>query len=175
MTEIPRFPYHPDPFASEVVVGADEQCECCGERRSLFYVGPFYAIEEVEKLCLWCVADGSAASKYDGSFVDDWNFHDEDVPAEIVEQVTRRTPGYFAWQQEQWLCHCGDACEFHGRPSGDELATASDQTRAEWTRRNEAKVGDWEKTVELYEARVAGVYKFKCRACGLTLFAHDLS
>ena len=175
MTSIPQFPYHPDPFASQVVVGADEQCECCGERRSLFYVGPFYAAEEVEKLCLWCVADGSAATKYDGLFVDDLNFEGENLPSEVVEQVTRRTPAYHARQQEQWLSHCGDACEFRGYPSADELKSASDQTKDEWLRRNDAEARVWEKTIELYEAEVAGVYEFKCRGCGLTLFAHDLS
>jgi uncharacterized protein CbrC (UPF0167 family) len=172
---IPKFTYHPDPFASGVVVGADEQCECCEEKRTLFYVGPFYAAEEVEKLCLWCVADGSAADKFDGLFVDDANFDGEEVSKEAIEEVTRRTPSYHAWQQEQWLCHCGDACEYHGYPTVAELKGVSSQAKQDWADLYAAKPGDWDRAVELFESEVAGFYKFVCKQCGLTLFAHDLS
>ena len=175
MLPIPDFPYHPDPFSSKVVVGADNQCECCGEKRTLFYIGPFYSAKEIEKICLWCVSDGSAASKFDGLFVDDLNFEGVDISQKAVEHVTRRTPSYNAWQQEQWLSHCGDACAFDGFPTVEELKSASNQTIEEWARRNHSDRNDWERTIELHEAKVAGVYKFKCRGCELILFAHDFS
>lgn len=173
--EIPNFPYHPDPFASGVVVGADEQCECCERRRTLFYAGPFYAVDEIEKICLWCVADGSAASKWNGEFVDGHNFVDADIPARVVDDVTLRTPSYHAWQQEQWLSHCGDACEYHGYPKVEELKQADPATKTEWAERNELDVLDWDRTVDLYERKLAGFYKFKCRGCELTLYANDFS
>ncbi|CTW99108.1 colicin E2 tolerance protein [Escherichia coli] len=54
---------------------------CCGENITfhqvakfsvpLHYSGPFYCVDEVEHLCPWCIADGSAAEKFAGSFQDD--------------------------------------------------------------------------------------------------------
>lgn len=40
------------------------------------------------------------------------------VPLHIVEEITRRTPGFTGWQQESWLYHCGDgAALFSARPA----------------------------------------------------------
>jgi uncharacterized protein len=173
--DIPNFRYHPDPFASGVVIGADADCESCGKARTLFYTGPFYAADEVENICLWCVADGTAAAKFDGLFVDDLNFDGADLSAEIVDEVTKRTPSYSAWQQEQWLVHCNDACEFHGFPSASELQCVSAEIKAEWATSNELTASDWEKAVRGYESEDAGFYKFVCRHCRQTLFATDWS
>ncbi|WP_374104971.1 CbrC family protein [Streptomyces sp. RT42] len=41
----------------------------------------------------------------------------DDVPLSIVEEITRRTPGFAGWQQEAWLYHCGDGAAFLG-PAG---------------------------------------------------------
>ena len=174
MLPIPIFPYHPDPFASKVVVAANEICECCEQRRTLFYVGPFYAVQEIEKICLWCVADGSAAEKFDGMFVDDMNFDGQNMPKKIVDQITRRTPSYSAWQQEQWLTHCGDACEFHGFPSADELKAAPESTRMHCDPVNESEQA-WNSAIENFEAGDAGFYKFKCHHCDQVQYAFDCS
>ncbi len=48
---------------------SDEPCECCGEVRGYKYTGSVYARTAVDILCLWCIADGSAAEKFDASFV----------------------------------------------------------------------------------------------------------
>ena len=69
---LPQFKYHPKPLET----GAFEQdktveCDCCEQQTSVYYSGPFYCVDEVEHLCPWCIADGSAAEKFAGSFQDD--------------------------------------------------------------------------------------------------------
>jgi len=59
-----------------------------------------------------CIADGSFAARFDATFTDDAPLSSLD--AQIVDEVTRRTPGYSAWQQEQWMTHCDDAAAFLG-------------------------------------------------------------
>ncbi|MCX5096492.1 CbrC family protein [Streptomyces sp. NBC_00365] len=39
-----------------------------------------------------------------------------------MEQVTRRTPGFHAWQDPHWLVHCDDAAAFIGEVGYTELA-----------------------------------------------------
>jgi hypothetical protein len=61
-----------------------------------------YAEAELDdQLCPWCIADGSAAAKFDAQFTDVlWAVPDE-VSAEVTEEVLRRTPGLSGWQQER--------------------------------------------------------------------------
>jgi uncharacterized protein CbrC (UPF0167 family) len=109
---LPSFPYHPDPIASGSVVESSEPCACCGQPRGYLYPTPIYSEAEIEPgLCPWCIADGSAHDKFDCTFVDSEAFPD-DTPAESVTEITERTPGYAAWQGEQWPVCCGDATAF---------------------------------------------------------------
>jgi uncharacterized protein CbrC (UPF0167 family) len=170
--EFPDFPYHPDPFASGVVEGDRASCDSCGEERTLFYTGPFYAVEE-PRLCLWCVADGTAARAYDGVFVDPEALARTGVSAAVIAEVTQRTPSYSAWQQEQWRVHCGDACAYLGTPSKEEIRAAADETKADWADHYGMEARHWERTVEGFEAGQAGFYKFGCRHCGQILLAFD--
>ncbi|GGE06427.1 hypothetical protein GCM10011571_04460 [Marinithermofilum abyssi] len=39
-------------------------------RTPYVYNGPFYALENVEVICPWCIKNGAAAKKFDGSFQD---------------------------------------------------------------------------------------------------------
>ncbi|WUX04132.1 CbrC family protein (plasmid) [Streptomyces sp. NBC_01450] len=41
---------------------------------------------------------------------------------ETLEQVTRRTPGFHAWQDPYWLVHCNDAAAFIGEVGSTGLA-----------------------------------------------------
>ena len=109
---LPSFRYHPDPVASGSIVESNEPCACCGQRRGYLYPTPIYSEEDVEPgLCPWCIADGSAQRKFDCTFVDSEAFA-EDTPADTVTEITERTPGYAAWQAEQWPSCCGDATAF---------------------------------------------------------------
>ncbi|MDR2528100.1 MAG: CbrC family protein [Synergistaceae bacterium] len=116
--EIPYFKYHPNPIETETFK-MDETvlCECCGKETNVYYTGPFYCVENVEYLCPWCIANGSAAEKFDGEF-QDYALVENDkahpLSEEALAELTRRTPGYVGWQQEEWLSHCGEPCAFMG-------------------------------------------------------------
>jgi uncharacterized protein len=113
---LPVFKYHPDPIATgSIVVENETQCAVCGKARGYVYTGPVYTQLEDDFdncLCPWCIADGSAAKTLAAEFTDGGTM--EDASRAAVEEVTRRTPGFTAWQQEQWLCCCGDAAAFLG-------------------------------------------------------------
>ena len=110
--DLPRFCYHPDPIASGSIAASDATCACCGKPRGFVYTGPAYCEAELEDaLCPWCIADGSAATKFDASFTDPAVFPDAIAPA-TIEEIAYRTPGFDAWQSEKWLTCCGDAAAF---------------------------------------------------------------
>ncbi len=99
---LPQFKYHPKPLET----GAFEQdktveCDCCEQQTSVYYSGPFYCVDEVEHLCPWCIADGSAAEKFAGSFQDDasiegveFEYDEEDEFAGIKNTYPVMTPTY---------------------------------------------------------------------------------
>ena len=118
---IPSFRLHPDPVATGSLVESDAPCEVCSRARGFIYRGPFFAVDEVESICAWCIADGSAASKFDGQFTDLGYSGWDNVDAKTRSEVLERTPGFSGWQQEMWMAHCGDAAEFLGRVGSVEL------------------------------------------------------
>ena len=172
---LPTFKYHPEPVSTGAVERSDTQCVCCNQARGFVYRGPVYSVEELDsQLCPWCVADGSAARRFNAEFVDAMTFDQSDLDPAIIEEVTRRTPSYVAWQQEQWLTHCSDACEYHGYPSPTELNAASSATIKHWAETNDLTEDDWDNTVTAFANDAgAGFYKFVCRKCDLTLYASD--
>lgn len=173
----PTFRYHPNPLATGAVEKSSVTCVCCGKARGFIYVGPVYAIEELhELLCPWCIADGSAAEKLGASFADSHPLITAHVPAAAVEEVNLRTPGYSCWQQESWLAHCGDACEFHGDVTAEEVRNASEETKKHWLAEYKQNEEGWQWATSGY--RPGGnspLYKFVCRHCHLVLFGWDLS
>ena len=77
------------------------------------YVGPFYSIHEVEGICPWCIANGQAAEKYNLTFIDEDGIDKVDDKL-IVEELTKRTPGFFFPQEDNLPSHCGDYCVLLG-------------------------------------------------------------
>jgi uncharacterized protein CbrC (UPF0167 family) len=111
---LPEFPYHPDPIATGAIEESGAVCVNCGRARGFIYAGPVFAADELaDALCPWCIADGSAAARWDASFTDVPELPD-DVPAEAIMRVLRRTPGFNGRQQEHWMFHCGDGAAFLG-------------------------------------------------------------
>jgi uncharacterized protein CbrC (UPF0167 family) len=110
--ELPKFRYHPDPISSGSVIESDTACASCGKSRGFIYTGPVYSEEDLDDaLCPWCIADGSAHSKFDADFVDSEAFADE-TPEEAIDEIVARTPGFNAFQSETWPSCCGDAAAF---------------------------------------------------------------
>lgn len=68
-----------------------------------------------------------------------------------MEEVNLRTPGYISWQQEWWLSHCGDACEFHGDASIQDIESASDSTKQAWLVEYKQDEATWRWVTEGYQ------------------------
>lgn len=177
MEALPHFTYHPDPLATGHVEESDATCVCCERARGYLYAGPVYAVDDLnEALCPWCIADGSAAARLDAAFADSHPLIQAGLPADVVDEVHLRTPGYSSWQQECWLAHCDDACEFHGDASVTEVMNASAQTRNDWIARYGQTEEAWVRTTANYVPRGhSAFYKFVCRHCRQVLFGWDLS
>ena len=117
---LPTFKYNPDPIKLGVIIEEETICPVCKKERDFVYVGPFYSVEEVEGICPWCIADGSAAQKFEGDFQDSYSC-DEVDKEEYLDELIYRTPGYTSWQQGYWLSHCGDFCSIIGYVGWEEI------------------------------------------------------
>ncbi|RIA19754.1 hypothetical protein DFO61_4327 [Ectopseudomonas oleovorans] len=174
---LPHFPYHKDPLATGVVKASDSVCRCCGLARGYIYTGPVYSREHLrDRLCPWCIADGSAATRFDASFIGDHSLAESGVAESAIEEVDLCTPGYSSWQDSIWLAHCNDACEFHGDASEEDVRQATTSTKQQWMQDYEQAEKDWEWATRGYKpGGDSAFYKFVCRHCQQVLFAWDLS
>jgi hypothetical protein len=176
---LPAFRYHPDPVASGVVEASDSECRCCRRVRGYIYTGPVYSPHESDgglDLCPWCIADGSAAATLDASFADGYPLSRAGVSKDVIEEVTLRTPGFESWQQETWLSHCGDACEFRGDATTEDVTEASNATKQHWMLENDLGEPEWAEITDGYSpGGDPAIYKFVCKHCRLVLFGWDCS
>ncbi|MCI1187619.1 CbrC family protein [Hymenobacter sp. DH14] len=167
----PTFFYSPNAYALGIIAQEAITCQCCGKARAFRYTGNLYTAATVKQLCPWCIADGSAADKYGGSFVSDFEGLNPDPAAETglamspasMEQVSSRTPGYASWQGDVWLGHCGEACIFLGYAGGAELATIWAEVEAD------AVASGWGKeNIRDYMHKDGDMtgYLFRCQHCG---------
>ena len=177
---LPSFRYHPDPLATGSVVESQAECRCCGRVRGYVYSGPVYAAENLDdELCPWCIADGSAAQRFDAVFADAAANAPVDVPADVLEVVDRRTVGFCGWQQEQWLFHCQDACAFLGPVGAADLGLLPSSVRAavQSALRSDGLDHDAVGVVLSRLDRRSGptAYLFGCLHCGMHLAYWDSS
>jgi uncharacterized protein len=173
---LPRFTYHPDPLSTGSIVQTDEMCECCGEARGYKYAASMYARDRPKCVCPWCIADGGAARKFDGSFLDDQPLVQAGVPESVIDEVCFRTPGYASWQQQIWQSHCGDACEFHGDAVESEIRELDGEPLFVFLDRNGVKPELWTLIRDNYVAAGdTSIFKFVCRKCRFPVYNLDLS
>lgn len=174
MEDLPEFRYHPDPVATGAIVTTDDQCECCGRARGYKYSASIYCEGEIEIVCPWCIADGSLAAKFDAELVDDLSLVDANLPSEVVQEVTSRTPGYESWQQDSWMTCCNDACEFHGDATRDEVRSLDAAGLQRLAEDAGFPIDDLRQILSTYEPGGSpAFYKFVCRHCSRTRFNGD--
>jgi uncharacterized protein CbrC (UPF0167 family) len=173
---LPTFAYHPDPVDTGSVQSSDATCACCERQRGFIYVGPVFADEDLhDRLCPWCIADGSAAERFDADFADVGAVPDG-VDADVIEQITTRTPSFTGWQQEHWMFHCQDGAAFLGRVGSKELKSYPDALES---LREEQREFDWSTAdIEDYVGSLdkddePTAYLFECRHCGAHLAYSD--
>lgn len=104
------FKYHPNLYSDEILIRGEGVCNCCGKPVSE-YIGMAYSSAELDCICLACIHDGSAAKKFNATFV---QYAEEVSDPERKEELFRRTPGYMSWQGENWLACCDDYCAYLG-------------------------------------------------------------
>lgn len=162
MSELPAFRYHPDPVATGSAEPATAPCEVCGRLPAYVYAGPVRGAAKAESICLHCIADGSASEAL-GDETGPAQFTDATLPRGIdpavVIEVEHRTPGFYTWQEAEWLLHCGDAADLVERSLRDGLTPQA----------VEAAVAD------LHPDGNVTAYLFRCVYCGTHLAYWDAS
>lgn len=113
-----EFKYHPNIYHDDILIHKENICQCCGRKVSEYIENDIYAEEDLDCICLSCISDGSAAEKFDATFVQDAEAVSD--PAKQNELFCR-TPGYLAWQGEYWLACCDDYCQYLGMVGIKEL------------------------------------------------------
>ena len=176
MEALPTFKYHPDPIASGSIIESKAECICCEKSRGYIYQGPSYCEEDIdERLCPWCIADGSAQSRFDVEFVAEFEgapaqgggVQSASIPNEVMNLVSHRTPGINSWQQDRWLVCCGDAAIYLGSAGKHELESKlSEAIPAIRLESRMEKDSDWNR----YFGRMAKdgsptAYIFQCLHC----------
>ncbi len=172
--ELPIFKYHTDPIRTGAIEKTDDECECCEASRGYKATSTIYAVVKVKTICPWCIADGSAAVKFNGSFSDSYPLLADGIDQNIVKEVCERTPSFISWQQERWLSHCNDACEFHGDATKADLESLSGDALKEFLSIEYIKEDIWPNILASYEkGSDLAIYKFKCRVCEVNRFYSD--
>ena len=112
-----EFKYHPNLYSDEILVRGEGVCNCCGKTVNE-YIDQVYASANIDCICLSCIHDGSAAKKFNAEFV---QYAEEVSDPEKRDELFHRTPGYMAWQGENWLACCDDYCAYLGPVGIEEL------------------------------------------------------
>lgn len=186
--DFPAFRYHPDPIATGAVEASDEACIRCGEARGFVYAGSvlvdFSAAPEdaelvegePEPLCPWCIADGSAAKTYGCEFTDAHPLADAELSEAVIEAVTKRTPGYISWQENEWRTCCNDACAYMGDATREEVRNLEGEELEELLEELEWEADEWTAFVAAYEPGGSlSVHKFQCLHCKDAQYVYDPS
>ena len=175
--ELPSFRYPPDPVSTGAIEQRAVRCRCCGQDRGWVYAVAPYAVEDLrDALCPWCVADGSAAATFDAAFTDLGDEGPDGLPVQVLEEVTRRTPGFSAWQHERWLFHCDDAAAFLGAVGWDELSAHPEAVAAVLLQVAGSGIAGEDAEAFVGSLDVDGAstaYLFRCLHCGAHLAYAD--
>lgn len=102
-----RFKYIEDATESFVKSNEEKVCSCCGKKTNI-YMEIFYSIENIDALCLECVASGEAAKQFDGTF-NEATYINNIV---AMEEVEKRTPHIMSFQDFIWPACCNDMCRY---------------------------------------------------------------
>lgn len=173
MEELPVFSLFPDPWSQSIFDAEDFVCDGCGKPRSLKYALPLYSDQPLgdPHFCPWCISDGTAAARgfrfnsaMDESLPDDI----EQMPEEDKALVERRTPGFFTWQQGQWLVCCSRAMVYLGEAKAEDA-------RGRWKPATGDMIADLKRlgydekgTAEMLDQIGGGhicMYVFRCQVC----------
>lgn len=104
--------------------------------------------------------------KYDGEFLDVCSCEKVDSD-DYMDELIHRTPGYNAWQQEEWLSHCGDFCAFVEYVGWEEISKLSKELKDDLDKiKSEFRFKQEELEKYLINDGSLQGYLFKCVVCG---------
>ncbi|MEL7189161.1 MAG: CbrC family protein [Pseudomonadota bacterium] len=179
---LPDFDYFAPEALKRVVKPSDEVCDCCEQRRGFLYTGPFYQPRGYDiEICPYCIKDGSAAAKFDGSFNDIViefdgeviNAEAAKVPDAVIDELLHRTPGYESWQGNMWAFYGGKGGIFQGDATKEAVESASEESIAHFDAINGP--GMWAEFIQGYTPEGSiSVYHFKLRNSEIDLFLWDM-
>lgn len=171
--QLPAFKYYADPFTAKVFEQSDANCQCCEESTGYIYCGVVYGTSYEENFCPWCIEDGSAAAKFEvefNSFAP--NAVTDKIPREVIDEITKRTPGLLSFQQIDWWCHCEDAGRFLGDVGDIDQSLLNTEEAQDFVQsvREEEALEDDESWSEVLSTRLherdLGILVFTCLHCG---------
>jgi uncharacterized protein CbrC (UPF0167 family) len=162
MSNLPKFKYHPNVYDDSIITHGEGVCQCCGNKVNVYTEFIYSRHDDIRCICMNCIADGSAAKKFDGEFIQDVEQRVSDPTK--TDELLHRTPGYSSWQGEYWLTCCDDYCEFLGSVGGKELDELGipDNVIKEYA-------DEWKTELDRYELEKYGSpsgYLFRCLHCG---------
>lgn len=174
---LPQFTYHPDPLKTKMVIASDVKCSCCNQSRGFIYTLRMSGADQDERsdefVCPWCIHSGAAARKYQAEFgyPEDWK-----IPKFIIDELRFRTPGFLSWQEESWLVHCNDACEYHGMATASYLENVSQEQKAQLLELTRFSEDAWKQLMDSAPDAESVVddpeiHIFRCRHCKQELYA----
>lgn len=180
MRPLPEFRYHPDPVGTGSLVPSDDRCDVCGLISGYIYAGPVYSSSADQPVvCGECIADGSAAERWNAQFTDAHPWARE-VREQVAVEVLTRTPGFSGWQQEHWMAHCGDAAIFLGPVGIRELSQlpgeATEAVRIELTSATRWPPEEVDRYIDSLDRNgMPTAYLFRCAHCGTYLGYSDFA
>lgn len=173
--DIPKFKYHLDPIKSGVIVKEKTCCPVCNVIKEYRYELMPAGDINLEGVCPWCIADGSAAKKYDVTFINYYGYSNE-VNDEQIKELVGKTPAYISWQTEEWMTHCNDFCTFVEYVGWNEIEHLYDELKEdieEVRKSMDISLEDFKES--LFNNGDFQGYLFHCCHCGKHRLFTDLS
>jgi uncharacterized protein CbrC (UPF0167 family) len=162
---LPTFKYHVDPFATRVFEASEAECPVCHRATGYAYVGPFYTNNDVANLCPWCIADGRAATKYNGYFVTPYSLEKVSQLSQ-TEELQLRTPGYFFGSDYFWPAHCGDYCTLLQKVHWADITHLENELTDDLDQLEVEDGEDRQAKRDALEGTALWAYLFRCQTCG---------
>ena len=154
------FKYNPNYNSIGILVRKKGKCQCCGNEVNE-YIDSMYSSSKIECICIGCVSNGNASELFDGTFIQDAEYVEDE---EKRNELFKRTPGYISWQGEHWLACCNDYCAYIGTVGTKELEELGivDEVIDEYEKENNCS------DIRKYLTKDGSVcgYLFKCLNCG---------
>lgn len=148
-------------------------CDCCAKKVNLYSEMGIYSAEyEPEILCPDCIANGTAAEKFDGTF--QCYLDEESVSPEDYDAVMRRTPTILSYQDLEWKVCCGKPCVYMRRAKNVDFPAILEKLKETYSEEEEGV--PFEKLSELggESDDESSLILFRCQTCGRLYGVIDL-